>query len=94
MILHCLEEDRRASECFASKSDSLACASCLYERLANSLANKPGADIALITAGAKSTIGALADAVYQIGTSDSYAETRGMPMRTAFELSGPVFWRL
>jgi 6-phospho-3-hexuloisomerase len=50
-----------------------------------------GADVVLISATANSTIGELADAVYQIGTSDSYATIKGMPMGTAFELSALCF---
>ena len=50
-----------------------------------------GADIVLISAKATSTIGDLADAVYQIGSPDSYETIKGMPMGTAFELSALCF---
>lgn len=50
-----------------------------------------GADIALITAKSESTIGDLADTVFQVGTSERYGEVKGMPMGTAFELSTLCF---
>jgi D-arabinose 5-phosphate isomerase GutQ len=41
----------------------------------------------LISAKADSTIGDMADAVFQIGRSDQYVKVVGMPMGTTFELS-------
>lgn len=46
-----------------------------------------GADIMLISARSNSTIGDLADAVFQIGTPEMYDKVKGMPMGTVFELS-------
>lgn len=50
-------------------------------------AKKVGADILLITTKADSTIGDLADAVFQIGRPELYSKVVGMPMGTVFELS-------
>jgi len=50
-------------------------------------AKEVGASILLITAKADSTIGDMADAVFQIGRSDQYGKVIGMPMGTTFELS-------
>lgn len=50
-----------------------------------------GADIMLISAKAESTIGDLADGVFQIGSSEQYGKVKGMPMGTVFELSTLVF---
>jgi len=50
-----------------------------------------GADILLITAKAKSTIGDMADGVFQMGTTDQYGKVVGMPMGTVFELSTLFF---
>ncbi|MEE9355142.1 MAG: bifunctional 3-hexulose-6-phosphate synthase/6-phospho-3-hexuloisomerase [Methylococcaceae bacterium] len=50
-------------------------------------AGKIGAKILLISAKGDSTIGDLADAVFQIGRPDQYPKTTGMPMGTMFELS-------
>jgi 3-hexulose-6-phosphate synthase/6-phospho-3-hexuloisomerase len=50
-------------------------------------AREVGAQICLITAKSSSTIGDMADAVMQIGTSDQYGKVVGMPMGTVFELS-------
>ena len=49
------------------------------------------ADILLISAKASSTIGDMADAVFQIGQSDQYSKVQGMPMGTVFELSTLFF---
>lgn len=54
-------------------------------------AKKVGADIVLISAKSSSTIGDLADAVFQIGRSDQYGKVVGMPMGTVFELSTLFF---
>jgi 6-phospho 3-hexuloisomerase len=50
-----------------------------------------GADIMLISAKAESTIGDLADGVFQIGSSEQYGKVKGMPMGIVFELSTLVF---
>ncbi len=50
-----------------------------------------GADIMLISAKSESTIGDLADGVFQIGSSEQYGKVKGMPMGTVFELSTLVF---
>jgi 6-phospho 3-hexuloisomerase len=50
-----------------------------------------GADIMLISAKSGSTIGDLADGVFQIGSSEQYGKVKGMPMGTVFELSTLVF---
>jgi 6-phospho 3-hexuloisomerase len=54
-------------------------------------AKKHGADIMLISSKAQSTIGDLADGVFQIGATDLYGTTKGMPMGTVFELSTLIF---
>ena len=50
-------------------------------------ARSMGARILLICSKASSTIGDMADAVFQIGRSDQYGKVLGMPMGTIFELS-------
>lgn len=50
-----------------------------------------GAKILLISAKSESTIGDLADAVFQIGRAEQYGKVRGMPMGTVFELSTLFF---
>ncbi|WP_419592850.1 6-phospho-3-hexuloisomerase [Thiolapillus sp.] len=50
-----------------------------------------GAKIVLISAKSDSTIGDLADAVFQIGISELYGKVKGMPMGTVFELSTLCF---
>jgi 3-hexulose-6-phosphate synthase / 6-phospho-3-hexuloisomerase len=50
-------------------------------------ARSMGAKILLICSKASSTIGDMADAVFQIGRSDQYGKLVGMPMGTVFELS-------
>jgi len=50
-----------------------------------------GADILLLTAKDKSTIGDMADAVFQIGEPGQYGKVHGMPMGTVFELSTLFF---
>lgn len=50
-------------------------------------AREVGASIVLITAKSGSTIGDMADAVFQIGTPQQYGKVVGMPMGTVFELS-------
>jgi 6-phospho-3-hexuloisomerase len=54
-------------------------------------AKEIGATIILITAKSGSTIGDMADAVFQIGRSEQYGKTLGMPMGTVFELSTLLF---
>lgn len=54
-------------------------------------AKKIGADIMLISSKAESTIGDLADGVFQMGNTDLYGKVRGMPMGTIFELSTLIF---
>ncbi|MDO9105495.1 MAG: 6-phospho-3-hexuloisomerase [Methylovulum sp.] len=54
-------------------------------------AKKVGANIVLISAKSESTIGDLADAVFQIGRSEQYGKVYGMPMGTVFELSTLLF---
>ena len=54
-------------------------------------AKEIGAQILLISAKSDSSIGDLADAVFQIGTSDLYGKVKGMPMGTVFELSTLFF---
>ncbi|WP_305908905.1 6-phospho-3-hexuloisomerase [Methylomarinum sp. Ch1-1] len=54
-------------------------------------AKKLGADIILISARSNSTIGDLADAVFQIGKPEQYEKVKGMPMGTVFELSTLAF---
>jgi 6-phospho 3-hexuloisomerase len=55
------------------------------------LAKKVGAEIALISAKGSSTIGDMAETVFQIGTPEQYAKVVGMPMGTTFELSTLIF---
>ncbi len=50
-------------------------------------AKAEGAKILLISSKGSSTIGDMADAVFQIGRSDQYGKVLGMPMGTMFELS-------
>ncbi|MGZ8190766.1 MAG: 6-phospho-3-hexuloisomerase [Methylococcaceae bacterium] len=54
-------------------------------------AKKIGANIVLISAKSESTIGDMADAVFQIGRSEQYGKILGMPMGTVFELSTLLF---
>lgn len=54
-------------------------------------AQKVGAKIVLISSRAESTIGDLADGVFQIGKQDLYQKVKGMPMGTVFELSTLCF---
>ncbi len=54
-------------------------------------AKKIGAKIMLISAQSKSTIGDMADGLFQIGRSDLYGKVVGMPMGTVFELSTLLF---
>lgn len=54
-------------------------------------AKKIGADIVLISAKDSSTIGDMADAVFQIGRAEQYGKVFGMPMGTVFELSTLLF---
>lgn len=54
-------------------------------------AKSVGADIVLISAKESSTIGDLADGVFQIGSSEQYGKVKGMPMGTVFELSTLFF---
>lgn len=54
-------------------------------------ARKVGAKIVLISAKSSSTIGDMADAVFQIGSSEQYGKVVGMPMGTVFELSTLIF---
>jgi 6-phospho-3-hexuloisomerase len=59
-----------------------------------SFANKAkseGAKVILICSKSSSTIGDIADQTIQIGTDDSFATTKGMPMGTMFELSTLIF---
>lgn len=50
-----------------------------------------GAEIVLISAKSDSTIGDMADAVFQIGNPEQYGKVKGMPMGTVFELSTLFF---
>jgi len=50
-----------------------------------------GAEIVLISAKSGSTIGDMADAVFQIGNPEQYGKVVGMPMGTVFELSTLLF---
>ncbi|MEQ1485419.1 bifunctional 3-hexulose-6-phosphate synthase/6-phospho-3-hexuloisomerase [Methyloglobulus sp.] len=50
-------------------------------------ARAEGARILLISSKASSTIGDMADAVFQIGRTEQYGKVVGMPMGTVFELS-------
>jgi 6-phospho-3-hexuloisomerase len=54
-------------------------------------AKEVGAEIILISAKSDSTIGDLADSVFQVGSSEMYGKVKGMPMGTVFELSTLVF---
>ncbi|MEE9398016.1 MAG: 6-phospho-3-hexuloisomerase [Methylococcales bacterium] len=54
-------------------------------------AKELGAKVILICSRAESTIGDLAEAVYQIGKQDLYETVKGMPMGTVFELSTLCF---
>jgi 6-phospho-3-hexuloisomerase len=54
-------------------------------------AKKVGAKIVLISAKEASTIGDMADSVFQIGRAEQYAKVVGMPMGTVFELSTLFF---
>lgn len=54
-------------------------------------ARKVGANIVLISAKSQSTIGDMADAVFQIGQAEQYGKVVGMPMGTVFELSTLLF---
>jgi len=54
-------------------------------------ARKVGANIVLISAKDSSTIGDMADAVFQIGRAEQYGKVYGMPMGTVFELSTLLF---
>jgi 6-phospho 3-hexuloisomerase len=54
-------------------------------------AKKVGAKIMLISAKSESTIGDMADGVFQIGKADLYGKVVGMPMGTVFELSTLLF---
>ncbi|NOT13207.1 MAG: 6-phospho-3-hexuloisomerase [Methylococcaceae bacterium] len=54
-------------------------------------AKKVGANIVLISAKDSSTIGDMADAVFQIGKAEQYGKVVGMPMGTVFELSTLFF---
>lgn len=54
-------------------------------------AKEIGAKILLISAKSESTIGDMADAVFQVGTSELYGKVKGMPMGTVFELSTLFF---
>ena len=54
-------------------------------------AKKIGAKIVLISAKSDSTIGDLADGVFQIGKNELYGKVLGMPMGTVFELSTLLF---
>ncbi len=54
-------------------------------------AKSVGAQIVLICSKSHSTIGDMADGVFQIGKDDSYKTVKGMPMGTVFELSTLCF---
>lgn len=54
-------------------------------------ARKVGANIILISAKNSSTIGDMADAVFQVGNAEQYGKIVGMPMGTVFELSTLIF---
>jgi len=54
-------------------------------------AKEVGAEIVLISAKSSSTIGDLANNVFQIGSAEQYGKVKGMPMGTVFELSTLVF---
>jgi 3-hexulose-6-phosphate synthase / 6-phospho-3-hexuloisomerase len=54
-------------------------------------AKSEGAKIVLLCSKTSSTIGDMADAVFQIGRTDQYSKILGMPMGTVFELSTLTF---
>jgi 6-phospho 3-hexuloisomerase len=54
-------------------------------------AKEVSATIALLTTKSSSTIGDMADMVFQIGTPEQYGKIVGMPMGTTFELSTLMF---
>ncbi len=54
-------------------------------------AKKVGAKIVLISSRASSTIGDMAEAVFQVGKQELYGKVVGMPMGTVFELSTLCF---
>lgn len=54
-------------------------------------AKEIGAQIVLISAKSDSTIGDMADAVFQVGKNEQYGKVKGMPMGTVFELSTLIF---
>jgi 6-phospho-3-hexuloisomerase len=54
-------------------------------------AKEIGAKVVLISSRAKSTIGDLAEAVFQIGKQELYHKVKGMPMGSVFELSTLCF---
>jgi 6-phospho-3-hexuloisomerase len=54
-------------------------------------AKEIGAQIVLISAKSDSTIGDMADAVFQVGNPEQYGKVVGMPMGTVFELSTLLF---
>lgn len=54
-------------------------------------AKKVGASIVLISSRSSSTIGDLADGIFQIGKQEQYGKVVGMPMGTVFELSTLCF---
>ncbi len=54
-------------------------------------AKEVGAKIVLICSKAESSIGDLADGVFQIGEQELYKKVKGMPMGTVFELSTLCF---
>lgn len=54
-------------------------------------AKEIGAKVILISSKAESTIGDLAEAVFQIGRQELYQKVKGMPMGTVFELSTLCF---
>ena len=54
-------------------------------------AKEIGAKVVLISSRANSSIGELAEAVFQIGKKELYQKVKGMPMGTVFELSTLCF---
>lgn len=54
-------------------------------------AKEIGAQVVLISSRSKSTIGDLAEAVFEIGKNELYQKVKGMPMGTVFELSTLCF---
>lgn len=54
-------------------------------------AKEIGAKIILVSAKDDSTIGDLADSIFQIGRAEQYGKVKGMPMGTVFELSTLFF---